>query len=176
MASSTSLRIELASKDNLAWFDTLCDILRKRKAPSVHQLERLIGIEKSNPNNEIRGSKFLVPFDKRFTWACINPALTSSQGDRPIDYFAIGGKNFQLKMSDIIDRFPLYRTNRNIYDGGTQILFYPIADEFEFSGISFDRPEEPEDIAAIKSLVFHNVTFWFGNKLIQGQDGYSLRR
>ena len=176
MTQSESLRLELETKDDLTWFDILCDILRRSKFPSTHQLEELIGVEKPNPNNEIRGSKFLVPFDKRFIWACINPALTNSQTDRPIDYFAIGGKDFHLKMSDIIDRFPHYRTKRNIYDGGSQIFFYPVADEFEFSGLSFDRPEEPEDITDIKSLVLQSVTFKFGDKLIEGRDGYSLRR
>jgi hypothetical protein len=176
MTQFETLRSDLEKKDDLAWFDNFCDLLKRDKFPSTHQLGQLIGVEKPNPDKEIRGSKFLIPFDKRFVWACINPDLLTTDTDKPIDYFAIAGKDFSLKMSDILDRFPDYKTKRNIYDGGSQIFFYPLSNEFEFSGLSFDITEEPEDIIDIKSLVFHSVTFKFGNKLVEGRDGYSLRR
>jgi len=176
MTQFATLRSDLENKEDLVWFDSFCDILRRDKHPSTHQLGQLMGIEKPNPENQIRGSKFLIPFDKRFIWACINPDLLPTDTDKPIDYFAIAGKDFSLKMSDILDRFPDYKTKRNTYDGGTQIFFYPLSNEFEFSGISFDIREEPEDIVDIKSLIFHSVAFKFGNNLIEGRDGYSLRR
>ena len=176
MTQLATLRRDLEKKDNLAWFDSICDILKRYNLPSTHQLEQFIGIEKPNPDKQIRGSKFLIPFDKRFVWACINPDLLPTDTDKPIDYFAIAGKDFSLKMSDILDRFPDYKTKRNTYDGGTQIFFYPLSNEFEFSGFSFDIQEEPEDIEDIKSLMFHSVTFKFGDKLIEARDGYSLRR
>ena len=176
MTHLATLRSDLEKEDDLAWFDSFCDFLKRDKLPSTHQLEQFIGIEKPNPDKQIRGSKFLIPFDKRFVWACINPDLLPTDTDKPIDYFAIAGKDFSLKMSDILDRFPDYKTKRNIYDGGSQIFFYPLSNEFEFSGISFDIREDPEDIADIKSLTFGSVTFKFGDKLIEGRDGYSLRR
>jgi hypothetical protein len=176
MTQFATLRSDLEKKDDLAWFDSFCDLLKRDKLTSTHQLAQFIGNEKPNPNKEIRGSKFLIPFDKRFVWACINPDLSPTDTDKPIDYFAIGGKDFSLKMSDILDRFPNYITKRNTYDGGAQIFLYPLSNEFEFSGISFDIREDPEDIADIKSLIYHSVTFKFGDKLIEGRDGYSLRR
>jgi hypothetical protein len=176
MTQSETLRNDLEKKDDLAWFDSFCDLLKRDKHPSTHQLEQFIGIEKPNPDNQIRGSKFLIPFDKRFVWACINPDIPATDNDKPIDYFAIAGTDFSLKMSDILDRFPDYKTKRNTYDGGTQIFIYPLPNEFEFSGLSFDIREEPEDVEDIKSLIFHSVTFKFGDKLIEGRDGYSLRR
>ena len=176
MTQFVTLRSDLEKKDDLAWFDCFCDLMKRDKFPSTHQLGQLIGIEKPNLAKEIRGSKFLIPFDKRFVWACINPDLLPTDTDKPIDYFAIAGKDFSLKMSDILNRFPTYKTKRNTYDGGTQIFFYPLPNDFEFSGISFDIREEPEDIPDIKSLIFNSVTFKFGDKLVEGRDGYSLRR
>lgn len=52
--------------------------------------------------------------------------------------------------------------------------FILLSKEFEFSGISFDIREEPEDISDIKSLIFNSVTFKFGDRLIEARDGYSL--
>ena len=176
MTQYAILKSNINNIDDLTWFDRLRDFLKRDKHPLTRQLEEIIGIEKPNPDKQIRGSKFLIPFDKRFVCACINPDLLHTDTDKPIDYFAIFGEDFSLKMSDIIARFPNYRTKRNTYDGGTQIFFYPLSNEFEFSGISFDIPQELEDIADIKSLTFHSVKFNFGDKLKEGRDAYILRR
>lgn len=169
-------RHDLESKNDLEWFDSICEFLKASNNPTTRQLEQIIGNEKPNPNNQIRGSKFLIPFDKRFVWACINPSLTANEKDLPIEYFAIGGKDFELSMSDLLKRFPVYRKKINIYDGGTQIFFHPISELFDFGAISFDIREEPEEIEDVTALVFHSVTFKFGDKLIEGRDGYGLMR
>lgn len=176
MTQSAILRNELETKSDLEWFDTLCDLLKRDKHPTTQYLTELVGIEKPNPNNEIRGSKFLTPFDKRFVWACINPNLTITDKDKPIDYFAAGGKDFSLAMSDLVKRFSEYRIQRNTYDGGTQIFFYPIPKEYEFSALSFDIDKEPEEIENIMSLIFHSVHFKFGDNMLLGRDGYHMRR
>lgn len=176
MTQYAILRNALENKNDLEWFDTICDVLKRDKQPTTKYLTELIGIEKPNPNNEIRGSKFLTPFDKRFIWACINPNLTLADSDKPIDYFALGGKDFKLSMSDLVTRFPEYRTQINIYDGGTQIFFYPIPYEYEFSALSFDINKEPEEIESMMSLIFHSVHFKFGDNMLLARDGYHMRR
>lgn len=176
MLQSETLRNNLESKSDLEWFDAICELLKRRNHPKTHQLTELIGRKKPNPSNEIRGSKFLIPYDKRFAFACINPNLFSNDTDKPIEFFAAGGKDFSLKMSDLLLRFPEYRTQRNTYDGGTQIFFYPVPSEYEFSALSFDIDKEPEEIGKIVSLVFHSVTFKFGDHLLLGRDGYHMRR
>jgi hypothetical protein len=176
MTKSAILRNELETKSDLEWFDTICDVLKRDKHPTTQYLTELIGTEKPNPNNEIRGSKFLTPFDKRFVWACINPNLTLTDTDKLIEYFALGGKDFKLPMSDLLKRFPEYRTQRNTYDGGTQIFFYPIPYEYEFSALSIDIDKEPEEIESMMSLIFHSVHFKFGNNMLLGRDGYHMGR
>ena len=111
-----------------------------------------------------------------FVFACINPKLSENDTDKLIEYFAVGGKDFSLKMSDLLLRFPEYGTQRNTYDDGTQIFFYPVPDEYEFSAVSFDIDKEPEEIESIMSLIFHSVDFKFGDNLLLGRDGYHLRR
>jgi hypothetical protein len=176
MLQSATLRNDLESKSDIKWFDAICNFLKRSEHSTTHQLTQLIGSEKPNPNNEDRGSKFLIPYDKRFVFACINPNLLPNDTDKPIEYFAIGGKDFSLPMSDLLLRFPEYKTQRDTYDGGTQIFFYPVPKEYEFSALSFDIDKEPEEIENIAALIFHSVTFKFGDKLLLGRDGYHMRR
>ncbi|HTB99647.1 MAG TPA: hypothetical protein VK705_03100 [Ferruginibacter sp.] len=176
MLAIENLRKDLESKSDIEWFDAICSILKKENQITTNQITALIGTDKPNPTNEIRGSNRLVPFDKRFTWASINPILSSQENDKPIDYLSFGGSEFKLKMSDIVDRFANYKTQQNIYDGGTQIFFYPVASEYEFSGIDFYTNKESTEITDINNLLFNNVTFNFGETLSLLRDGYHLKR
>ena len=158
------------------WLDKMCKILERNKCPTTHQLTQAIEIEDSRFSKENRGSKFLIPFDKRFKTACLNPDITHNDVDRPIDYLSFGGTDFNLRISDIVQRFHNYKTQRNIYDGGTQIFFYPIPKQFEFTALSFHVDREPEDITDMNSLIFHHIAFHFGDNVILGRDGYHVRR
>jgi hypothetical protein len=137
---------------------------------------QIIGTEDPNVRREVRGSKFLIPFDSRFKWAAINPDLAANDPDKPLEHLAMAGANFNLKMTDIVNRFPNYRTRRNTYDGGTQIFFYPIPSKYEFSAIDFWIKQEPEDIGNIEELIFHRVGFQFGDNLGLARDGFHLKR
>jgi hypothetical protein len=66
MTDSSEIRQQLISQTDLNWFDSICDILEKEARPTTHRLEAIIGTERPNPKNEIRGSKFLETYDKRF--------------------------------------------------------------------------------------------------------------
>jgi hypothetical protein len=166
----------LELKNDLEWFDSFCEVLKKERKIKTKELAQLIGSEKPNPNNEIRGSRFLIPFDKRFKSASINPILSENEGDRPLDYLSFYGEKFQLKMSDIIKRFADYRVQINIYDDGSQIFFYPVPKEYEFSAIAFKIEEEPDAIKNIDDLIFNSVSFHFGDKLSLQRDGYCMQR
>ena len=82
---------ELEFLSDIDWFDTMCEILSNDKCPTTHQLTQSIGIEDSRFRTENRGSKFLIPFDKRFKTVCINPDLSDDEIDKPIDYLSFGG-------------------------------------------------------------------------------------
>lgn len=176
MLAIEDLRKDLESKSDIEWFDTICAILKRENQITTKQITALIGTDKPNQKNEIRGSRRLIPFDKRFTGASINPILSSQENDKPIDYLSFGGSEFKLKMSEIIDRFANYITQLNTYDGGTQIFFYPIASDYEFSAIDFYTEKESTEITDINNLLFNNVTFNFGNTLSLLRDGYHLKR
>ena len=121
-----------------------------------------------------RGSKFLIPFDKRFKTACINPDIANCDDDRALDYLSFGGTDFNLKMVDVLQRFPNYKTQSNIYDGGTQIFFYPTPRQYKFAALSFYINRELEEIGDINSLKLHEVAFHFGTKVVLGRDGYHV--
>ena len=167
---------ELEFLSDVDWFDTMSEILSKDKCPTTHQLAQSIGIEDSRFSWENRGSNILIPFDKRFKTVCINPDLSDDEIDKPIDYLSFGGVDFNLKIADIIQRFPDYKTNRNTYDGGTQLFFHPLAEKFEFSALSVRYEKEPEDIGDINSIIFHHIAFHFCGKVKVGRDGYHVRR
>jgi hypothetical protein len=177
MPAIENLRKDVESKSDIEWFDIICTILKKENQITVNQITALIGTDKPNPANEVRGSRSLVPFDKRFNWASINPDLSNQENDRPIDYLSFSGSEFQLKMPDIVDRFADYKMQPNIYDGGTRIFFYPVDNEYEFSAIDFWISKELEEITnSNDDLLFNSVTFKFGNILSLGRDGYHLER
>lgn len=176
MTQPALLKNELESLNDIDWFDAMCGILTKDKCPKTNQLTQIIGTEDSSFIKQNRGSKFLIPFDKRFKTACVNPDLTEDDVDKPLDCLSLGGVNFSLKMVDILHRFPDYKIQRNTYDGGSQIFFYPVASKYEFSALSFQIESEPEDISNVNSLIFHHVVFQFGENVVAGRDGYHVRR
>lgn len=176
MTDSSHIRQKLLSQTDLDWFDSICDILKKDANPTTHTLENIIGTEEPNPKNEIRGSKFLDTYDKRFRGACINPNLKSDQPDQPLDYLGFWGATFKIKIGDIHKRFNDYKTVINTYDGGTQIFFYPVSKEFEFTAIDCYTDKDESEITNLLDLEVHGVTFKFGDHLVQGRDGYSMKR
>ena len=176
MIFNKALHNELELKNDLDWFDTICQLLKKENKPTTRQLANFVGFDKPNPNNEVQGSKFLIPFDKRFISSCINPILSENEADKPLDYLSFYGECFQLKMIDILKRFPNYRVQINIYDGGSQIFFYPVSKQFEFSAIAFKTEKEPDAIKNVDDLIFNSVSFRFGDKLNVLRDGYSMKR
>ena len=167
---------DLETKNDLEWFDAMCALLKKEEKPSTNQLSEILGVEKPNPTGEIRGSKFIEPFDKRFKWICINPDLSNNEADKPIEYLALGGEDFALKNSDIIKRFPNYKTQINTYDGGTQFFFYPIPEIYEFTALDFWTRKESHELGNTSDLTFNSVTFMFGDRLTKGRTGYAVKR
>jgi hypothetical protein len=176
MTDTDQIIEQLSPMTDLEWFDKICNILRKENNPTTQRLNSIIGTEKPNPKNEIRGSKFLDTYDKRFIEAYISPNLTPNDSDQPLDYLGFLGYTFKIKIGDIIERFANYRTITNCYDGGTQIFFYPIPNEFEFTAIDCWTEKEENEILDLKELEVKSVTFMFGDRLIQGQDGLAMSR
>jgi hypothetical protein len=114
MTQPKILNSELEALNDIDWFDKMCNILSKDSCPTTKELSQNSGVEDLRFSKENRGSKFLVPFDKRFKTACINPDLSDNDVDKPPDYISFGGIDFNLKMIDIGQRFPDYKTQRNI--------------------------------------------------------------
>lgn len=176
MTDSSIIKQKLSSQTDLEWFDSICELLKKEANPTTQTLENIIGTEKPNPKGEIRGSKFLDTFDNRFRSAYINPNLTSNQTDQPLDYLGFWGDTFKIKIGDIQKRFNNYNIVINTYDDGTQIFFYPVSDEFEFTAIDCWTDKDESEITSLLDLEVHGVTFKFGDHLVQGHDGYSMKR
>jgi hypothetical protein len=170
------IREELEMKSDLDWFDSFCDILKKSSNPTTLKITNILGNEKANPKNEIRGSKFLDTFDKRFKSVGINPILNFHDNDMPLDFLGFVGNNFKLNIGDIAERFKDFKIQHNSYDGGTQIFFYPIDTEYEFSAIDCWTEIETENINEIKKIYIKSISFKFGNQLRLFRDGYSMKR
>jgi hypothetical protein len=161
-------------KSNLDWFDSTCELLKKSSKPTTQQLTALIGTERPNPKNEIRDSKLLDTFDKRFDGAFINPILNLKDSDKPLEAFGFWGNEFRIRIGDIANRFKTYRTQVNIYDGGTQIFFYPVPAEYDFSAISCMVRKELNEIENIINEEVNGVSFEFGKNLVLLRDGYHM--
>jgi hypothetical protein len=174
MIDIPAIQKKLLSSSNLDWFDNVCDLLKKENYLTVSVLEKIIGDEDKRYTIENRGSKFLTPFDKRFKTFAINPDINTTEIDAKIEYFSIGGTDFNLMIKDIRKRFDKFMIESNIYDGGTQLFFYPIPEYYEFSAISFYIREEKESIKNVEDLVVHSVSFHFLRNPVKLRDGYSM--
>jgi hypothetical protein len=164
-----------SSRNFIDWLDEMCNLLEKTNNPTTRKLERIIGAIDQTVSRDRRGSKFLIPYDNQFSFASINPDLKDDEEDRSLEHFAITSKDSILLMSDLTKRFPEFRVTRNVYDGGSQILFYPIDPKFEFRGLAFLNEKEPEQIE-VSNLYSRSIAFLFGETLYQFRDGYHLRR
>ena len=118
--------LSLNAQSDLEWFNSICEILKRDNRPTTKKLINILGIEKPNPDNMVRSSKFIILFDKRFDSISINPDISLFDDDKPIDFLSFYGKKFVLRSSDVVHKFPDYRVQINTYDGGSQIFFYPI--------------------------------------------------
>lgn len=176
MTDIIQLRERLCSGAEVEWFDSICDILRKKNNPTTHRLTDIVGIERPNLIHETRGSKFLDPYDKRFRGAFVNPIIATLDTDQPLDYLGFSGNSFRIKIGEITKRFANYRTVSNTYDGGTQFFFYPVAAEFAFTAIECWTEKEESEIENFAELNIKDLTFMFGDTLVRGRDGYRMRR
>jgi hypothetical protein len=171
-----TLKQKLEGLSDLEWFDAMCRLLKKENKPTVEQLLEIIGTEIPNPDNEIRGSKFLNTFDPRFKRAIINHPIPEAGGRTLINHFGLYGGSFSLKISDITQRFPEYRMKINTYDGGTQIFFYPVSLAFEFSAIDCWTSLDESDIKDPLEVIVNSVDFRFGEEISESRVGYSMKR
>ena len=128
----------------------------------------------NDPPRHRRGSLFLKPFDSRLQYAAIDPDAEDAYNDLPLEFVGMGGPSFSLRVSDVIKRFPQYRLKPNLYDGGYQIFHYPVADRFEFSAVSFNTREE--EVPHVEKLTVDNVSFHFGDNLVEGRDRFMMKR
>jgi hypothetical protein len=165
---------KLNAQNDLEWFHSICKILERDSSPTTKKLLKILGLEKPNPEGTVRGSKFLIPFDKRFDSISIKPDISLFDSDKPIDFLSFYGKKFALKSIDVVREFPDYSVQINTYDGGSQVFFYPIPTRFEFTALSFDVVDE--NVKINPQLYFNYIKFHFGNILTQGREGFSMKR
>lgn len=161
---------ESKNLSDIEWFDWMCEMLSADNSPIIDQL---VGKEKPNPNNEVRGSLFLIPEDNRFERAFIWPKI---ENDWSIDYLGFSGSKFSLKISSLIDRFSKYRVHYNFYDENTQVFFYPVSNSFAFTGFSLNVDQDNASVDEVKDLVANNITFYFGSNLTKDKFGFRMIR
>lgn len=161
MESIIELKKELEEKSNIDWFDHVCNLLKKEANPTVFKMMKIFGNEKPNPNNEIRGSKFLVPYDNRFGIGFIGPDLQEGDNDRALSYLGFTGHSFQVCFKDIAKRFGYGAPISDIYGGGTYYVFNWIPDFYVFNSICFWTKLEISEINDKYDLIFDNITFTF---------------
>ena len=176
MTDHLKIRQQLISKTDREWFDFMCDLLKKESKPTVHQLIAIIGTERPNPNHQIRGSKILDSCDKRFGGASINPDLKNDEADQPLDYLSFWGENFKIEIGEIAERFKSFKTQANMYDGGTQLFFHPVPEEYEFTAINCWTEKNINGTDTVFDLEVNSVIFHFGDQLVLMRDGYTMKR
>lgn len=149
-------------------------LVTRDRRPTFGHACGLLGILKQDPSRERRGSLFLEPFDRRFSYISLNPDIDDRDSDLPLEHIGLTGPPFSLGLRDVFHRFPRHKLKLNTYDGGYQIFFHPVPRRYEFTtlGASTDLV----DIADPRDLIVNNVTFYFGDALAEYRDGFAMRR
>jgi hypothetical protein len=163
-----------ADLPHLDWLNTFCHLLTRDRRPTLGYACSLLGTPKQEPPRERRGSLFLEPFDRRFSYISINPDAPAEIADLPLEHIGLTGPSFSLRLADVLHHFPQHRLKLNTYDGGYQIFFHPVPKEYEFTALSAST--DVEDIADPRELVVNNVRFHFGEHLAEYRDGFAMRR
>jgi hypothetical protein len=159
---------------NLEWFTAFCALLARDRKPTFRYACGLLGDPKEDPPRERRGSLFLAPFDSRFSYISINPDSPADSTDLPLEHIGLTGSSFALRVADLLDLFPQHRFKLNTYDGGYQIFFHPVPKVHEFTAISAST--DLKKIPNPQELVVNNVSFHFGDVLVEFRDGFTMRR
>jgi hypothetical protein len=159
---------------DLEWFTTFCGLLTRVKKPTLGYALQLLGTPKEDPPRERRGSLFLAPFDRRFAYVSVNPDVAGNPPDLPLEHVGVSGPQFSLRIADILRDFPEHRLKYNTWDGGNQIYFYPVPKEYEFTAL--DSHIDLDDVPDPRELMVNNISFHFGDRLVEYRDGFAMRR
>lgn len=165
---------EINVSNSKEWLNLVCDLLRENKSISTQTVSKLLGVENTEIKKENRTSKFLIPFNKNLKYIAINPDLEPFEMDCPITYLSFCGKNIQLKLTDLISLFPNFKLVENTYDGGFQIFFHPIKNDFDFKAISCQLFENKIDITKLDEIIINNISFLFKPNKIKTRAGYTM--
>jgi hypothetical protein len=169
--------LALSQKQGIEWFDAICDVLKRSNRPTVHSMRKLLGT--LAPENRYDQTwRDIVPFDRRFGDVGIRPGLPEDGPDAPLDGLSFA-RGFSLRVGDIARRFADYTCTFNAYDDGTQISFYPVPPDYEFTAVDVWTSRDDLPWLAKKAavdVVVDNVRFGFGDVRFRLRDGFHMRR
>ncbi|MEN9333297.1 MAG: hypothetical protein RLY35_477 [Bacteroidota bacterium] len=143
------------------WFIALLAVLKKENQPTTLRLEKLLGTEKENPTGEIRGSKFIVPFNSNIKSIALNPILDRQDEDVPPIAMILAGNTFGITLAELTQLFFIESTQLNRYDEGTNFIFVPQSNEYGFLRLTCWTPMEIDYSQQMDGIIFFHFTFEF---------------
>jgi len=153
--------LSLSETPHWEWFIALLGVLKKENRPTTLELEKLLGTEKENPSGEIRGSKFIVPFNSNIKSIAINPILDRQDEDLPPIALIVAGHPFRITFAELTQLFFIESTQLNRYDEGTNFIFIPQSNEYGFLRLTCWTPMEIDDSQQMDGIMFFHFAFEF---------------
>ena len=151
----------LETLNDSEWFNEVCELFSKENNIQVLDFMKIFGNTNDLIEKDKRGSKFLIPFDKRFKNISINPDIENENINSVLESCSFVGSEFCLKKSLILDKFKTYQTIEDYQTESTNLLFENIPSEYNFKQVIVGINIEIYDFNHEKDYVFHYVKFRF---------------
>ena len=165
---------EINKESSRKWLESICALLKDKNSNSTKSISDLFGFENKTIERDKRGSKFLIPFNKNLKYIAVNPDLTEFEEDKPLTYLSFSGENLKLNIKDLIEYFPNIEIVQNDYDGGIQLFFNPVNDQYDFKAVSCELLVNCRTIAELKDLEINHIAFLFNAQKIKTRAGYTM--
>lgn len=151
----------LESLNDSEWFNEICELFTEKNNVQLLDFMKLFGKTDDSILRERRGSKFLVPFDKRFAAVCVNPDLVDETINLPLEFASFRGIEFCLKKSLVLDKFKTYQIVGDYRTESTKLSFENIPTGYTFTKITLSIDIEIYDFKHDEDYIFHNLQFYF---------------
>ena len=158
------------------WLNLMCELLSTKAFQSTRKISELLGIEDTRYKRDERGSMLLIPKNLNLSSIAINPDLKDDEPDKPITYLSFTGKSLNLGVNHLKKKFPNFELVNNTYDGGFQVFFHPVDNNYNFSAVACQVFEKINSSNDLKNISIQEIEFLFNSTKTKKRFGYTMEK
>jgi hypothetical protein len=156
------------------WLNLITEFLSNGNTQSTKVISESLGSENKKYKRNERGSKFLIPKNTNLNYVSINPDLKDTETDKPLTYLAFSGEKLNLKLEYLTELFPNVELVENTYDGGIQLFFNPVDNQFDFTAVTCQIFTDYKTLDELADLNINGISFMFQPNKLKTRAGYTM--